>query len=147
MEQLGAIGVSMTLEQQFKSVTEKNLGRIAELNDKVSANLKQANYYANVLRRSQQSLSTAKSKVFKDKVKLAEKYIKDVDSGELRCRIWTNLGSMNTLLVVANYMDGSKYGVDLYSSSNTSRSYANLVEEAHRLVKHFNLAVETHSKK
>lgn len=68
----------MTLEQQFKSVTEKNLGRIAELNDKVSANLKQANYYANVLRRSQQSLSTAKSKVFKDKVKLAEKYIKDV---------------------------------------------------------------------
>lgn len=68
----------MTLEQQFKSVTEKNLGRIAELNDKVSANLKQANYYANVLRRSQQSLSTAKSKVFKDKVRLAEKYIKDV---------------------------------------------------------------------
>lgn len=38
----------MTLEQQFKSVTEKNLGRIAELNDKVSANLKQANYYATV---------------------------------------------------------------------------------------------------
>ena len=77
----------------------------------------------------------------------SEIHIKDVDSGELRCRIWTNLGSMNTLLVVAKYMDGSKYGVDLYSSSNTSRSYANLVEEAHRLVKHFNLAVENHSKK
>ena len=68
----------MTLEQQFKSVTEKNQGRIAELNDKVSADVKQANYYANVLKRSEQALSTAKAKVFKDKVKLAEKYIKAV---------------------------------------------------------------------
>lgn len=81
-----------------------------------------------------------------------EIHIKDVESGELRCRIWTNLGSMNTLLVVANYMDGSKYGVGFFNDTYCPHGYltrtpVSLLEGAHSFVKYFNRAVEAHSTK
>lgn len=67
----------MTLEEQLKDVTARNEQNLTELREKVSEDLKQAKHYANVLQRSEKDLSSAKSRVLKEKVKLAEKYITD----------------------------------------------------------------------
>ena len=81
-----------------------------------------------------------------------EIHIKDMDKGELRCRMWLSLGSMNTLLATANYMDGSKYGVACFSDRYCEhgwldRHYASLVKAAHVFVNCFNRAAETHGTK
>ena len=79
-------------------------------------------------------------------------HIKDIETRELVCRMWASLGGMNTLLLSANYMDGSKYGVGFFNDTYCphgylTRSPANLMEAAHVFVKHFNRAVEAHSTK
>lgn len=81
-----------------------------------------------------------------------EIHIKDIDTRELVCRMWTSLGSMNSFLVVANYMDGSEYGVDCFSDMDTphgclTRTPVSLLEGAHSFVKYFNRALEAHSTK
>lgn len=81
-----------------------------------------------------------------------EIHIKDIETRELVCRMWASLGGMNTLLLSANYMDGSKCGVGFFNDTYCPhgyliRSHANFMEAAHVFVKYFNRAVEVHSTK
>ncbi|MBR4407382.1 MAG: hypothetical protein IKT27_03615 [Clostridia bacterium] len=81
-----------------------------------------------------------------------EIHIKDIETRELVCRMWASLGSMNTLLLSANYMDGSKYGVGFFNDTYCPHGYltrtpVSLLEGAHSFVKYFNRAVEAHSTK
>lgn len=81
-----------------------------------------------------------------------EIHIKDIETRELVCRMWASLGSMNTLLLSANYMDGSKYGVGFFNDTYCPHGYitrtpVSLLEGAHSFVKYFNRALEAHSTK
>lgn len=64
----------------------------------------------------------------------SEIHIKDLDSGELLCRMWVNNETLNGMKAIAKYMDGSKYGVDFYSSHGLRSFEYNLAEEAHKFV-------------
>ena len=68
----------MELAEQLKDVTTRNADNIAALKEKVSEDTKQAKHYAQVLQKSSDTLTKAKAGVLKEKVKLAETYIKDV---------------------------------------------------------------------
>lgn len=68
----------MGLAEQLKAATTRNADNIAALKEKVSEDTKQAKHYAQVLQKSSDTLTKAKKDVLKEKVELAETYIKDV---------------------------------------------------------------------